>query len=108
MTSYDNVSTLPLPLLSELNRLPCERNVLMLLRTLYTSDLAWMYMLLKNDSILDICDMCQRLLEGVNEGLPEHGIKGVPLDMTPDEHAECLHYITEMRADVARMDALKK
>jgi len=107
MTSYAKNSTLALPMLADLNREMTERNALLLLRTLNTSDLAWMYMLLAAPTIRDICEMCTALLDAPRDGYPERNAAPWALDMTPNEYAEAKGYIAEMLDHVARVEALK-
>lgn len=55
-------TNLTLPTLDQLNEASCSHNQLLLLRTLCTSDLAFAYMVLKDDTLRDLLKTTKDLL----------------------------------------------
>lgn len=81
MTNGLNLVRVILPTVDQLNIMSASRNLLMMLRTLNTSDLAFMYMLFEKRTLGDIIDVCQGIFSDENA-----------LDMSPEEQEEfCAH-----------------
>jgi hypothetical protein len=75
-----------IPTLAELNDLPAEHTILLMLRVLSTSDLTFMYVLFEPSTIADICNVSGQMLAH-----PE-------LELTEEESSEAREYLKDMYA----------
>ena len=78
-----------LPTLSQLNTLTPSQNNLVLLRTLFTSDMAFSYMLLNHSTITDIVNNVEGML-CIEANADCHGL-------TNEEHSEFSQYCKDLK-----------
>ena len=78
--------------LKELNGMTCSQNCLQLLRVLNTSDLTFMYDLLKGDTLRDITKMCEDLLDADEDDA----------QLTEDERVEFRGYCLTLKTEYVR------